>query len=117
MRDDFLNQVEPSRARSSSSDPAYNSQANFEVVLSPAIVDEVLRALGYRKVRRLLPGTDARLWFEDLIVLADVVADRQLSASARILIMTSTWLRLSRAVRVTSSPAIAASLPSVSTRA
>jgi len=46
VRDDFLNQVEPSRARSSSSDPAYNSQANFEVVLSPAIVDEVLRALG-----------------------------------------------------------------------
>ena len=64
MRDDFLNQVEPSRARSSSSDPAYNSQANFEVVLSPAIVDEVLRALGYRKVRRLLLGTDPRLWFE-----------------------------------------------------
>jgi len=64
VRDDFLNQVEPSRARSSSSDPAYNSQANFEVVLSPAIVDEVLRALGYRKVRRLLLGTDARLWFE-----------------------------------------------------
>jgi len=60
VRDDFLNQVERSRARSSSSDPAYNSQANFEVVLSPAIVDEVLRALGYRKVRRLLPGTDAR---------------------------------------------------------
>jgi len=45
-------------------------------VLSPAIVDEVLRALGYRKVRRLLRGADAQLWFEDLVVLADVVADR-----------------------------------------
>ena len=53
--------------------------ANFEVVLSPAIVDEVLRPLGYRKVRRLLRGADAQLWFEDLVVLADVVADRELS--------------------------------------
>jgi uncharacterized protein len=48
-------------------------------VLSPAIVDEVLRALGYRKVRRVLRGGDAQLWFEDLVVLADVVVDRELS--------------------------------------
>ena len=54
-------------------------EANFELVLSPAIVDEVLRALGYRKVRRLLRGADAQLWFEDVVVLADVVADRELS--------------------------------------
>ena len=54
-------------------------QADFELVLSPAIVDEVLRALGYRKVRRLLRGADAQLWFEDLVVLTDVVADRELS--------------------------------------
>jgi uncharacterized protein len=54
-------------------------EANFELVLSPAIVDEVLRALGYRKVRRLLRGVDAQLWFEDLVVLADVVANRELS--------------------------------------
>jgi len=54
-------------------------EANFELVLTPAIVDEVLRALGYRKVRKLLRGTDAQLWFEDIVVLADVVADRQLS--------------------------------------
>ena len=53
--------------------------ASFELVLTPAIVDEVLRALGYRKVRKLLRGTDAQLWFEDIVVLADVVADRQLS--------------------------------------
>jgi uncharacterized protein len=51
---------------------------NFEVVLSPSIVDEVLRALAYRKVRKLLGGVDAHLWFEDIVVLADVVADRQL---------------------------------------
>jgi uncharacterized protein len=48
-------------------------------VLSPTIVDEVLRALGYRKVRRLLRGADAQLWFEDVVVLADIVADRELS--------------------------------------
>jgi uncharacterized protein len=54
-------------------------EANFDLVLSPAIVDEVLRALGYRKVRRLLRGADAQLGFEDLVVLADVVADSELS--------------------------------------
>jgi uncharacterized protein len=53
--------------------------ASFEHVLSPAIVDEVLRALGYRKVRRFLRGADAQLWFEDIVVLGDVVADTQLS--------------------------------------
>jgi uncharacterized protein len=51
--------------------------ASFEVVLSPAIVDEVLRALTYPKVRKLLRGADAQLWFEDLVVLADLVAGAQ----------------------------------------
>ncbi len=51
--------------------------ASFEVVLSPAIVDEVLRALAYPKVRKLLRGADARLWFEDIVVLADLVAGAQ----------------------------------------
>jgi uncharacterized protein len=53
-------------------------EASFEVVLSPTIVDEVLRALGYSKVRKPLGRTDAQLWFEDIVVLADVVADTQL---------------------------------------
>src|SRR5258708_8796841 len=44
----------------------------FRSVLSPAIVDEVLRALGYPKVRKLLRGANAPLWFEDIVVLADV---------------------------------------------
>jgi putative PIN family toxin of toxin-antitoxin system len=48
--------------------------AAFEVVLSPAIVDEVLRALAYPKVRRLIHGaTEPELWFEDIVVLADLV--------------------------------------------
>ena len=54
--------------------------ASFEAVLSPAIVDEVLRVFGYRKLRKLLRGLDAQLWFEDIVVLADVVADTPLSA-------------------------------------
>jgi putative PIN family toxin of toxin-antitoxin system len=49
----------------------------FEIVLAPAIVDEVLRALAYPKVRKVLRGADAQLWFEDLVVLADLVAGAQ----------------------------------------
>jgi putative PIN family toxin of toxin-antitoxin system len=51
--------------------------ASFEVVVSPDIVDEVLRALAYPKVRKLLRGADAQLWFEDVVVLADLVAGTQ----------------------------------------
>jgi putative PIN family toxin of toxin-antitoxin system len=49
----------------------------FEIVLAPAIVDEVLRALAYPKVRKLLRGADAQIWLEDLVVLADLVAGAQ----------------------------------------
>lgn len=46
----------------------------FEVVLLPAIVDEVLRALAYPKVRRFIRGdVEPELWFEDIVVLADLV--------------------------------------------
>lgn len=49
----------------------------FEVILSPAIVDEVLRVLAYPKVRRLIrAAADPELWFEDVVVLSDVVAGR-----------------------------------------
>ena len=47
----------------------------FTLVLSEAIVEEVLRALEYPKVRRYVRrGLDRALWFEDLVVLADLVA-------------------------------------------
>ena len=53
---------------------------SFEIVVSPAIVSEVLRALAYPKVRKLLRGVDAQVWFEDIVVLADLVAGaRQLA--------------------------------------
>lgn len=49
--------------------------AAFEIVLTPAIVEEVLRALAYPKVRRMVRGEiDPALWFEDIVVLADLVA-------------------------------------------
>lgn len=34
---------------------------------------------GYRKLRKALRGIDAHLWFEDIVVLADVVVDRALA--------------------------------------
>ena len=46
----------------------------FTLVLSSGIVEEVLRALQYPKVRRYLRrDLDPALWFEDLIVLAELV--------------------------------------------
>lgn len=48
--------------------------AAFEIVLSPPIVEEVLRALTYPKVRKLIRSDiDPELWFEDIVVLASVV--------------------------------------------
>jgi len=48
--------------------------AAFEIVVSQAIVDEVLRAMAYPKVRKYLRrGIDPELWFEDIVVLAQFV--------------------------------------------
>jgi predicted nucleic acid-binding protein len=47
----------------------------FEIVMSQAIVEEVLRALTYPKGRRYIrPGLDPDLWFEDIVVLSHLVA-------------------------------------------
>lgn len=47
----------------------------FDIVLSPAIVEEIMRALGYPKVRKFIgAGIEPELWFEDIVVLADMVA-------------------------------------------
>ena len=49
--------------------------AVFEIVVSQAIVNEVLRALAYPKVRKYIRrGLDPELWFEDIVVLAQFVA-------------------------------------------
>src|SRR4029077_18561565 len=46
----------------------------FDIVMSQAIVDEVLRALSYPKVRKYIrPGLDPELWFEDIVVLSHLV--------------------------------------------
>lgn len=48
----------------------------FTLVVSVAIVDEIIRALAYPKVRRYVrPRLDPVLWMEDLVVLADLVPD------------------------------------------
>ena len=48
---------------------------SFEIVLSPAIVEETVRAFAYPKVRNYIhAGVDPELWFEDVILLAQLVA-------------------------------------------
>lgn len=47
----------------------------FEIVLSPEIVEEVLRALAYPKVRKhARTNVDPELWFEDIVVLAKLIS-------------------------------------------
>ena len=57
----------------------------FEIVMSQAILDEVLRALSYPKVRKYIrPGLDPELWFEDIVVLAHFVAgDREVDGGSK----------------------------------
>lgn len=57
----------------------------FEIVMSNAIVDEVLRALSYPKVRKYIrPGLDPELWFEDIVVLSQLVAgDREVAGASK----------------------------------
>ena len=46
----------------------------FEIVMTQAIADEVLRALRYPKVRKYIrSGLDPELWFEDIVVLSQLV--------------------------------------------
>jgi uncharacterized protein len=48
--------------------------STFDLVMSPAIRDEVLRALAYPKVRKSLKrDVDAELWFEDIVLLSRMV--------------------------------------------
>jgi putative PIN family toxin of toxin-antitoxin system len=49
-------------------------ESAFDIVLSPAIVDEVMRALAYPKVRKLVSADiDPTTWFEAFILLADLI--------------------------------------------
>lgn len=49
--------------------------AAFEIVLSTEIVEEVLEALAYPKVRKAgRTKVDPELWFEDILILAHLVA-------------------------------------------
>ncbi len=56
---------------------------SFEIVISQAIVEEVLRALNYPKVRKYIrTGLDPELWFEDIVVLSHLVAGQRELAGA-----------------------------------
>ena len=59
--------------------------AAFEIVMSHAIVEEVLRALNYPKVRKYIrPGLDPELWFEDIVILSHLVAgERKLVGASK----------------------------------
>ena len=47
----------------------------FEILLSPAIVEETVRAFAYPRVRKYIhAAVDPELWFEDVILLAQFVA-------------------------------------------
>lgn len=49
---------------------------SFELVLSEPIIAEVLKALAYPKVQKAARSkTDPALWFEDLVVLSQLVGD------------------------------------------
>ena len=59
----------------------------FDLVLSEPILEEVLEALRYPKVKKAARSTiDSSLWFEDLLVLSQVVSEHidvpRLSADA-----------------------------------
>ena len=58
---------------------------SFEIVVSRAIVEEVLRALSYPRVRKYIrPGLDPELWFEDIVVLSHLVAgEREVEGACR----------------------------------
>ena len=50
-------------------------ETSFEIVLSPAIVEETVRAFAYPRVRKYIHASvDPELWFEDLVLLAQFVA-------------------------------------------
>ena len=54
----------------------------FELVLSAEIAEEVLRALAYRKVlKSARTNVEPDLWFEDIVMLAEFVADQPIIES------------------------------------
>ena len=58
--------------------------AAFELVLSPRIVEEVLQALAYPKVlKSARTKAEPDLWFEDIVMLAEFVADQRIEAVSK----------------------------------
>lgn len=59
--------------------------AAFELIVTPGIVEETLRALSYPKVRKLVRGeVDPELWLENVVFLAEMVSgEREVSGVCR----------------------------------
>ena len=58
--------------------------AAFDVILTTAVVDEVLQALAYPKVRKSArTKVEPELWFEDIVMLAQFVTDHHIGAVSR----------------------------------
>lgn len=56
----------------------------FELVLSAEIAEEVLEALAYPKVlKSARTKIEPDLWFEDIVMLAEFVTDRQIESVSR----------------------------------
>lgn len=56
----------------------------FEVILSAAIVEEVLQALAYPKVlKSARTKVEPDLWFEDSVMLAEFVTDQQIESVSK----------------------------------
>ena len=73
----------------------------FEVVLTEPIVEEVLQSLAYPKVQKAARSkTDPELWFEDIVVLSQLVAgDVEVASVCGDPDDESTWPRPSRGAR------------------
>ena len=58
--------------------------AAFDMILTTAVVDEVLQALAYPKVRKSArTKVEPELWFEDIVMLAQFVTDHHIGAVSR----------------------------------
>ena len=63
------------KVRQDRSSSVFSATLSFEIILSAEIVEEVLQALAYPKIRKAVRGkVDTELWFEDILVLPHLIS-------------------------------------------
>jgi predicted nucleic acid-binding protein len=70
------------------------ARGSFELVVTPGIITEVRRAIGYPRVRkRIVPGLDPDEWLLDVVTFwpTSLPIRKQLSVPREIPMMTGTW--------------------------